>query len=329
MDLISVIIPVYNVEKYLTKCVDSIINQTYKNLEIILVDDGSPDNCGKICDEYAKKDNRIKVIHKENGGLSSARNAGLDICKGEYICFIDSDDFVSLSFIEVLYKMIQINKTDIAQCNFLRFHDENEIANEGAISFEFSQCSIYDNLEMQNNLFKTNQVISTVVWNKLYKRSVYENIRFPNGKIHEDEFTTYIVFSKSENMCYISDELYYYRITDTSITGKAFNKARLDFIDAFSEKKKFYKNNYCHLFNKLVIRYQKYLKEYFFDTQKYISDKKSIICSLKAKLHENCIDYMKCDVPIKNKIKEFIFSYFTDTYYILTRVKDKILKKKE
>ena len=115
-DLVSVIVPIYKVEKYLGKCVDSIINQTYKNLEIILVDDGSPDNSGKICDEYAKKDNRIKVIHKENGGLSSARNAGLDVATGEFIAFVDSDDRIHLDFVEKLYRAIKEENADIASC---------------------------------------------------------------------------------------------------------------------------------------------------------------------------------------------------------------------
>ena len=113
-DLISVVVPIYNVENYIKKCVDSILSQTYKNLEIILVDDGSPDNCPQICDEYAQKDNRIKVIHKENGGLSDARNAGIDISKGKFITFIDSDDYIEKDYVEVLYNSIKENASDMA-----------------------------------------------------------------------------------------------------------------------------------------------------------------------------------------------------------------------
>ena len=130
--LVSVIVPVYKVEKYLSKCLDSIVNQTYKNLEIILVDDGSPDNSGKICDEYAQKDSRIKVIHKENGGLSSARNAGLDIATGEYIAFADSDDSVHLDFVEKLYRAIKEENADIACCSVEDFiEDKNKIECRG------------------------------------------------------------------------------------------------------------------------------------------------------------------------------------------------------
>ena len=122
--LISIIIPIYDVQCYLRKCIDSVINQTYKNLEIILVDDESPDNCGEICEEYAKKDNRIKVIHKKNGGLSSARNAGLDVCTGEYVSFIDSDDFVEETYIEELCNMIEKNEADISMANRYKVQDD-------------------------------------------------------------------------------------------------------------------------------------------------------------------------------------------------------------
>ena len=123
--LISVIVPIYNVEKYLQKCVDSIINQTYKNLEIILVDDGSPDNCPKMCDDYAEKDSRIKVVHKENGGLSDARNVGMEVATGEYVSFIDSDDYISLDFYETLLETIVDNDSDVVECGVVKFY-ENE-----------------------------------------------------------------------------------------------------------------------------------------------------------------------------------------------------------
>ena len=125
MPLISVIVPIYNVEKYLDRCVDSIINQTYKNLEIILVDDGSPDNCPQMCDDYAKKDSRIKVVHKENGGLSDARNVGMEVATGEYVSFIDSDDYISLDFYETLLETIVDNDSDIVECGVVKFYEDN------------------------------------------------------------------------------------------------------------------------------------------------------------------------------------------------------------
>ena len=124
--LISVIVPIYNVEKYLDRCVESIINQTYKNLEIILVDDGSPDNCTQMCDDYAKKDSRIRVVHKENGGLSDARNAGMEVATGEYVSFIDSDDYISLDFYETLFQTMIDNDSDIVECSVVKFYENGK-----------------------------------------------------------------------------------------------------------------------------------------------------------------------------------------------------------
>jgi glycosyltransferase involved in cell wall biosynthesis len=183
-DLISVIIPIYNVGDYLKKCVNSIINQTYKNLEIILVDDGSTDKSGILCDEFAKKDSRIKVIHKQNGGLSDARNCGIEASSGKFIAFIDSDDFIAPDFYEYLLSLQKENNADIAECNFIRVYEEKQD------EFEFP-------IKKENIILKTDGVgalflfmsdddeISTnsvVVWNKLYNKKLFEDIRFPVRK---------------------------------------------------------------------------------------------------------------------------------------------------
>ena len=162
-ELISIIIPIYNVEKYLHCCINSVIRQTYKNLEIILIDDGSPDNCGKICDEYAKKDNRIKVIHKENGGLSSARNAGLDIAKGEYISFVDSDDYVAENFIEKLYKLCKENDADIAECDFYRIK-----ANEKSMLYVSTTAVMNKELNCDDKLLVGNVTTWRIMFNRQF-----------------------------------------------------------------------------------------------------------------------------------------------------------------
>ena len=186
--LISVIIPVYGVEKYIAQCLDSIINQTYKNLEIILVDDGSPDACPKLCDEYSKIDKRIKVIHKKNGGLSDARNVGIDICKGNYITFVDSDDWIEKDMIEQLYSLINKFSADISICNFLRTSDEKmKIFNKN----EKIKC--YNKYEAIRELLKGHK-IQDYAWNKMYKKEVFYNIRYPKGRNMEDKGTTYKTF---------------------------------------------------------------------------------------------------------------------------------------
>lgn len=177
-ELISVIIPIYNVEKYLKKCIDSIINQTYKNLEIILVDDGSPDNCGKICDEYAKKDQRIRVIHKKNGGLSDARNAGIDIAKGKYIAFVDSDDYVEKEYIEIMYKELKKNNVKIVQCGINKISDNEEIID----NYGYLKDELINSQRIMEEKYTKYPISNVVAWNKLYDIDLFKNIRYPVRK---------------------------------------------------------------------------------------------------------------------------------------------------
>ena len=204
MPLVSIIIPVYKVESYLRRCLDSIVSQTYTNLEIILVDDGSPDNCPQICDEYAAKDKRIIVIHKENGGLSDARNAGLDICRGEFISFVDSDDWVDEKYIEILFNLAIKQNADIAICENIVTDREISRTTEKFFS------KTYSSKEALFQLFRRNQISFIVSWGKIYKRTLFESVRFPIGKYHEDDFTTYILFYNSKKIVYSSYRLYFY-----------------------------------------------------------------------------------------------------------------------
>ena len=240
--IISVIVPIYNVEKYLNKCVSSIINQTYKNLEIILVDDGSPDNCPKMCDEYASKDSRIKVIHKLNGGLSDARNAGLDIAKGEYIVFVDSDDYIHSEMISILYDVIVKTEANIVQCNFRKVKD-NEYVEANTNSYEIFTFNTEQALE---SLIKENP-LKQVVWNKLYKKEIFNELRFEVGKVNEDDFFTYQAFAISNKVSYINKELYYYLVRDTSIMGQKFSIKRLDGLEARFRRYEFIKEKYPKL----------------------------------------------------------------------------------
>ena len=230
--LISVIVPIYNVEKYLHKCIDSIINQTYKNLEIILVDDGSPDNCGKICDEYAKKDDRIKVIHKQNGGLSDARNAGLDNAKGEYISFIDGDDYIAEDMLEVLYNRIYQDNSDMAICNFLCVNEENTEIKELN-----TDMPINDSILSQDEFFEKlciNKYWHYVIsWNKLYRKQLFKNIRFPKGKIHEDEFVIHYIANECKKISSVKKPLYFYVQRENSIMNSEFSVKSLDGVEAF------------------------------------------------------------------------------------------------
>lgn len=224
--LISIIVPVYKVEKYLKECIESILAQTYKELEIILVNDGSPDNCGKICDFYANMDNRIRVIHKENGGLSSARNAGIDICNGEYISFIDSDDFVSPYFIEIFYKGVELNDSDIVSYTWpLNFIDGLENNINFTNNENVYKISEIDPLEAIHQLLY--QKIPNGAQHRLYKREILEGIRFPLGYLFEDVATVYKTFIKAKKMTLIKADVYAYRIRENSIVRMKFSNAKM------------------------------------------------------------------------------------------------------
>lgn len=236
MTKVSVIVPVYNVEKYLNRCIDSILNQTFRDFELILVDDGSTDQSGRICDEYKEKDNRIVVIHKTNGGLSDARNYGIDRAKGEYITFIDSDDWIKERYIEVLYNNAVKFKVDISAVNLHKEYDdiserscditEGVFDGKAAMQFLYGDMSIYFN----------------VAWAKLYKISLFEDIRYPVGKLHEDGFTTYKLLYFSNTVYFSNEDLYNYYQRQGSIMNK-FSVSRFDEYEVYIERKKFFEEH--------------------------------------------------------------------------------------
>lgn len=233
--MISIIVPIYRVEKYLKECVDSILAQTYKNFELILVDDGSPDNCPAICDEYAKQDDRVVVVHKKNGGLSDARNAGLDIAKGEYIGFVDSDDYISPIMYETLMNRIISDQSDLAICQYTYVDDSGKIIKKEKTDKVISKKS-YSPKEFILELFIPHGVDYVVAWSKLYKKEIFNILRFPIGKQHEDEFIIHSVVAQCKKISCVEDELYYYRQREGSIMTEEFNAKRLDYGDALIER---------------------------------------------------------------------------------------------
>ena len=230
--LVSVIIPIFKVEQYLSRCVDSVIEQTYMNLEIILVDDGSPDRCPEICDEYALKDSRIKVIHKPNGGLSDARNAGIEIAKGGYLSFVDSDDVVHSQMIEYLMKpLIENNELKISECRFKRFESDQELIGyvpniKESIVFPYRLYFLKRNL--------------TVAWGKIFEKSLFERVKFPYGRLHEDEFTTYKLIYDARSVSCTDSQLYLYRQRKGSIISSFTINRICDLHDALKNKFMFF-----------------------------------------------------------------------------------------
>lgn len=239
--MISVIIPVYNVEKYLVRCIESICGQTYRNLEIILVDDGSTDSSGDICDNYAQKDDRIHVIHKTNGGLSDARNTGLEMARGSYISFVDSDDYIAKNMYENLMECIKKYQTRMAVCGFWAVDDEGNLF-EGKSSTALSD-GCYTNEKFMEMASYSEGWNFIVVWNKLYSRDIIDKIRFPVGKIHEDQYIFYDLVLACDNISVTAEKLYYYRQRNQSITNDIYSVKRLDEVEAILQQCKFFERN--------------------------------------------------------------------------------------
>lgn len=224
VDKISIIVPVYKTEDYIDRCIRSIIEQSYRNIELILVDDGTPDKAGIICDEYAGKDNRIKVIHQENAGQSVARNNALKIATGDYLCFVDSDDYVASNLLERLHKLITDNDADISVVNYQSFFGDKVISDDA----EACNISVYNNTDMIKNIHTVNDELFVVMWGKLFKKSLFERIQFPAGRICEDLYVLYQLYDKAEKSVYSDEKLYYYYRGNVSSSTFSINKRFYD-----------------------------------------------------------------------------------------------------
>lgn len=316
--LISIIIPIYKVEQYLCRCLDSVVNQTYTNLEIILVDDGSPDNCPQICDEYAAKDKRITVIHKKNGGLSDARNAGLDICKGEYIYFLDSDDVLPLNCIYTLFKMITKEDAEIASSSYIEFKDDVQLPKELSHNATYS---VINGSEVLVLLCKDNPpgIMSSCM--KIYKKECFDDIRFPKGKLYEDARINYKIYHKCKKFCYTHSPLYYYRIHEGSIMANT--KGVIYDLDAREERYFFLKKHnepaaqYCLeqlCWDNLIISAQ---PSSFFNTKSHLTSPQKAL--KKFKLFAN--DFLETNQG--SKLHRFLiktFFHFPKLYSFLYKI---------
>ena len=244
MPKISVIVPIYKTEKYLDKCIESIVNQTYTDIEIILVDDGSPDNCPIMCDEWAKKDERIKVIHKENGGLSDARNAGIDIASGEYIGFVDGDDCILPTMYEKLYSAIEANEADLSICGYLYVDEELHQLEASEYSSPMKNEVLDSYGAMQRLCTEDKYWYYTTSVNRLYRKYLFDEIRFPKGVLHEDEYTSHRFYNACKTVVCIEDCLYLYVQRSNSITTSTYNIRRLDALEACLDRYRLCKDKY-------------------------------------------------------------------------------------
>ena len=323
--LISVIVPVYKVEEYIYRCVDSILAQSFKDFELILVDDGSPDNCGKICDEYAQKDKRITVIHKENGGLSDARNTGIDWAlknsNSNWITFIDSDDWVHTDYLKNLYNAVKENNVDISVCGYVNTTCEDDLHTKNS--------EINTLLSTPEDFFINNNINAVVAWGKLYKKSLWNDIRYPYGKIHEDEFTTHKLLFKCPQIAFVDAVLYYYYTNSNGIMGKKWTPKRLEALDAIESRMLFFKDNgfekaYQWNVNTLVMFYYgNYIKIL---NNNEIPNKKKYLNNIKKRFIKIFYQYKNESFIDQDKL-EFVLNTFSPFRCKIYVYKKKLLKK--
>lgn len=228
--MISIIVPVYNVEPYLNRCLDSILHQSYRDVEIILVDDGSTDASPSICDEYARLDNRVKVIHQENGGLSFARNVGLDYASGEYIAFIDGDDYILPSMYERMLETMKTTDAELVMCSYLNIREDNSY-------MDVANIQRWSGSGME--FMQTDGIVCNYVWNKLYHRKLFSGTRFPVGKTFEDIFVMHDIFAEAKKVSIIPDVLYVYQQREDGISKNLLSYHRMDFLRALVERLRF------------------------------------------------------------------------------------------
>ena len=309
-ELISIIVPVYNVERYLSRCIDSITAQTYKTLEIILVDDGSPDSCGQICDSYAEKDSRIRVIHKKNGGLSDARNAGIAAAHGKYLGFVDSDDYIHPEMYRRLWEELKKTDADVAMCDIERVYNTDYVLH----SIEGDEVKTCSGLQaVKNILDKRLHVVSVIACGKLYKADLFDGIRFPAGKLHEDEFTTYRLFYKSEKVTFLSGKYYYYFQREDSIMGQRKALFSYDALEAYEQMAEFFREKEnADIFYAIKYKYLYMLKEYAAAMKKDGKpEERDSAVKLDAKFRQEYAEYIRGIGGVKRKVRLWLYRWFS------------------
>lgn len=298
MPQISVIVPVYKVEPYLRRCVDSILGQTFTDFELILVDDGSPDNCPAICDKYAEKDNRVHVIHQENGGLSAARNAGIDWAfansNSQWLAFVDSDDWIYPRYLEILINAALQFNVDVSICGYADTAGETPFLDELLLTPKLWDVEDY---------YIQHYINANIAWTKLYRRSCFFNIRYPIGKIHEDEFTTYKILFTCKKVAVVSAALYYYFQNTCGITKSKWSSKRLDILDALEERLDFFYNQ-CN---------QKMIEH----TKKELETRSALLFLQALNVHQQRVIPTKYKMSFLQAIRTLERNVGTDRYEVL------------
>lgn len=313
---VSIIVPIYNVEKYIRQCIDSILNQSMKDWELILVDDGSEDSSGNIADEYAAVDSRISVIHKKNGGASSARNAGLDVAQGEYICFVDSDDWIEEDYLKHLYEACVMHHADVTVCGYKECNGEivKSVISGG------EKNTPTTGKDAINRLYTQDYISTVVVWNKLYAGKLFERIRFPEGMIHEDEVVCPEILYEADTIVFVDNCEYNYRVDNTTSVMRAkYSLKHLDMLKALELRMDFFKEKDLRLY------YEKDSFKYLYKILLNIIDIKQadnidnayqVIKELKSRYWYKYRESLRFSWSIRRKAGMFIFGVFPKLYML-------------
>ncbi len=317
--LISVVIPVYNVQEYLSECIDCILKQTYKNLEIILVDDGSTDDCGVICDDYAENDERILVIHKENGGLSSARNAGIEVASGVYIGFIDSDDGIDLRMFEILENCFEQDpEIDIAVCGY---QEVTSLGVHKSFASSYKSRSL-SGKEAAMLMLNANERFNVTAWNKLYKRSLFCNLRYPDGYNHEDMYVTPKLLYESHKVAYVPIALYYHRYNPNSIVHGGYKlKSQDEILGVEAMRSYFICVNYMSAVAKVNRIYLWKLIDHYSKTKIFLQDGSLSLEIYQKYLAAYAESRRNVDCTALEKIQFLCFKFFPKAYVFARKAK--------
>lgn len=320
MQLVTVIVPVYNVEKYLYKCISSIVEQSYRNLEIILVDDGSDDNSYSICKDFSKRDTRINVYHTKNLGLSHARNVGLDHANGEYISFVDSDDYIHKDMIKTM--LLKADDADLVICNYERVSDSKElIQDKKCLKDEYWSAKSF----WQYYYLEGLRVFCCVAWNKLYKKNLFDNVRYPLNKIHEDEYVIKDIINQCNKVKVITDLLYYYVQRENSIMHKKY-QGNLEEAEAYLGRcNEFQKNNLVNILRENLNEIPGLLINGFLENKNQ-TNAKIRFYQLKEEYSFFVKQYLKRNPSIKLYLKDLMLS-IPKIYILYIKAKSNILDK--
>src|SRR5690625_3214033 len=311
---LSIIVPLYNTGKLLSTCLDSILAQTFEHFELILVNDGSTDNSGEICNDYANKDRRVKVIHKKNGGTSSARNAGLEIAKGDYIGFVDSDDYINKYMYEKLYKNAIKHSSDIVLCRYKEVYGfENNLINN---TVEEKDAQHFINLSAIKQMYvnKSTYIAYVVPWNKLYKRQLFENIRYETGNIYDDETVAHKLLYESKKITVITSSLYFYNQREGSQMNSSFHIKRFDKIYALKEREKYFRDRgELDIHQDALMHYMDMFFWYYYLAKSNLTDIDKELKKLKGTFNNSLIQLLKLK-KISRRQKFMLILFYVSPY---------------